>query len=139
MKSSCLPTKRTGEGFDPNTYKLMSKAGYNFTSSNIGKKNTNTVNDQERDLTDTQKRLKEHGYRVDNNKAELGFTPNTHVKISRKAKNASAQHISVSVEQNQDEPKLAPRTLVFDRLNRSKPRISALDRIRGQEQTSVFK
>ena len=65
------------------------------------KKNANTVNYKERDLTETQKKLKEHGYRVDNNKAGLGFTPNTPVKISSKAKNVSAQHISVSVEKSQ--------------------------------------
>ncbi|KAM1977124.1 hypothetical protein TB1_013068 [Malus domestica] len=38
-----------------------------------------------------------------------------------------------------EEPKPAPRTLVFDRLDHSKPRISALDRISGRDRTSVFK
>ncbi|KAM1569424.1 hypothetical protein PS1_034872 [Malus domestica] len=38
-----------------------------------------------------------------------------------------------------EEPKPAPRTSVFERLNYSKPRISALDRISGRDQTSVFK
>ncbi|KAM2122480.1 hypothetical protein ACFX1Q_020148 [Malus domestica] len=110
----------------------MLKAGYDFaSSSNLGKKNANTVNDKELDLIETQKKLKKHGYEVDNNKAGLGFTPNTPVKISRKAKNASAQHISMSIEQNQEEPKPAPRTSVFDQLNRSKPKVLALDRIGG--------
>ncbi|KAM1607183.1 hypothetical protein ACFX1Z_027795 [Malus domestica] len=87
----------------------MSKAGYDFvSSSNPGKKVSNTINDKEHDLTKTQKKLKKHGYRVDNNKAGLDFTPN------------------------------AP-TLVFDRINHLRPRISALDRINGQDQTSVFK
>ncbi|KAM1211512.1 hypothetical protein EV2_003349 [Malus domestica] len=118
----------------------MSKAGYDFTySSNLGMKSANTINDKERDLIETQKRLKKYGYEVDNNKARLGFTPNTPVKISTKAKKASAQHISVSVEQNQDEPKPAPLTSVFDMLNRSKPRISALNQTGGQERTFVFK
>ncbi|MBT0984586.1 hypothetical protein KJ032_26490, partial [Salmonella enterica subsp. enterica serovar Typhimurium] len=129
VEPSFLPTKRTEEGFDPNAYKLMSKAGYDFaSSSNPGKKVSNTVNNKERDLTKTQKKLKKHGYGVDNNKAGLGFTPNAPVKISSKAKNASTQHISVSIEQNQEEPKPAPQTLVIDRLNHSKPRISTLDR-----------
>ncbi|KAM1690339.1 hypothetical protein ACFXTN_029252 [Malus domestica] len=69
----------------------MSKAGYNFTTSaNLGKKDLNTVKDNECDLTKTQKKLEEHGYGVNNNKAGLGFTPNAPVKISSKAKNASA-------------------------------------------------
>ncbi|KAM1063750.1 hypothetical protein ACFX2A_028479 [Malus domestica] len=118
----------------------MSKAGYIFASSSkLGKKNANTVNYKERDLIGTQKKLKEHGYGVDNNKTRLGFTLNTPMKISRKAKNASAQHISITIEQDQEELKPAPRTSVFDRLNRSKPKISALDRIGSQDQTSVFK
>ncbi|KAM3015733.1 hypothetical protein FF2_028276 [Malus domestica] len=90
VEQSFLPTKRIEEGFDPNAYKLMSKAGYDFAFSlNPGNKVSNTVNNKERDLTETQKKLKKHGYEVDNNKAGLGFTPNALVKISSKAKNAS--------------------------------------------------
>ncbi|KAM2386121.1 hypothetical protein ACFX1X_038632 [Malus domestica] len=111
VEPSFLPTKRTEEGFDPNACKLMSKAGYNFTSfANLGKNDLNTVKDNKRDFTKTQKKLEEHGYGVNNNKAGLGFTPNAPMKISSKAKNASAQHISTSV---------------FDRMNRSRPRVSA--------------
>ncbi|KAM2808227.1 hypothetical protein PS2_043136 [Malus domestica] len=87
MEPSLLPTKRTKEGFDPNAYKLMLKARYDFaSSSNTRKKVSNIVNDKEHNLTETQKKLKEHGYGVDNNKAGLGFTPNAPVKISSKAK-----------------------------------------------------
>ncbi|KAM1094243.1 hypothetical protein ACFX2B_009149 [Malus domestica] len=68
----------------------MLKTGYDFaSSSNPGEKVSNTVNDKERNLTKTQKKLKEHGYRVDNNKVGLGFPPNAPVKISSIAKNAS--------------------------------------------------
>ncbi|KAM1698838.1 hypothetical protein ACFXTH_029991 [Malus domestica] len=138
VEPSFLPTKRTEEGFDLNAYKLMLKAGYDFvSSSNPGKKVSNTVNNKERDLTETQKKLKKHGYGVNNNKAGLGFTPNAPVKISSKTKNASTQHISVSIEQDREEPKSALRMPVFDRMNRSRPRTSALDHIGGQNRTSV--
>ncbi|KAM1690712.1 hypothetical protein ACFXTN_029594 [Malus domestica] len=71
----------------------MSKAGYDFaSSSNPGKKVSNTINNKERDLTETQKKLKKHGYGVNNNKAGLGFAPNAPMKIS-----------------------------IFDRMNRSRP------------------
>ncbi|KAM2005296.1 hypothetical protein ACFX15_000500 [Malus domestica] len=118
----------------------MSKAGYDFaSSSNLGKKVPNTVNNKKGDLTETQKKLKKHGYGVNNNKAGLGFTPNAPVKILSKTKNASAQHISMSIEQDREEPKSAHRTSVFDRMNRSRPRTSALDHIGDQNRTSVFK
>ncbi|KAM1024583.1 hypothetical protein ACFX2C_037845 [Malus domestica] len=118
----------------------MSKVGYNFAySSNPRKKVSNIVNNKERDLTETQKKLKKHDYRVNNDKARLGFIPNAPVKISSKAKNASTQHINVSIKQDQEEPKSTSRTSVFDRMNRSRPRTSALDRIGGQNRTFVFK
>ncbi|KAM1658315.1 hypothetical protein ACFXTN_042496 [Malus domestica] len=140
VEPSFLPTKRTEEVFDPNAYKLMSKAGYDFaSSSNAGKKVSNTVNNKQHDFTETQKKLKKHGYGINNNKAGLGFTPNAPVKISSKAKNASTQHISVSIEQDRDEPKSTPQTPIFDRMKRSRPRTSALDHIGGQNRTSVFK
>ncbi|KAM1705798.1 hypothetical protein ACFX2K_028029 [Malus domestica] len=118
----------------------MSKAGHDFvSSSNLEKKVLDTVNDKDHDITETQKKLEEQDYEVDNNIARLGFTPNAPVKISSKAKNASAQHISLKIEQDQEEPQPPLRVLVFDRLNRSKPRRSALDRIGAQDRTSVFK
>ncbi|KAM1325672.1 hypothetical protein ACFX2H_046349 [Malus domestica] len=118
----------------------MSKAGYDFAfSSNPGKKVSNTVNNKERDLTKTQKKLKKHGYGINNNKAGLGFTLNAPVKISSKAKNASTQHINMSIGQDREEPKSAPQTPIFDRMKRSRPRTSALDHIGGQNRTSVFK
>ncbi|KAM1067050.1 hypothetical protein ACFX2B_022138 [Malus domestica] len=84
----------------------MSKVGYDFASfANLGTKVSNTINDKACDLFETQKKLNEHGYRVDNNKAGLSFTPNTPVKILSKTKTVSTQHISVSIKQDQEKPK----------------------------------
>ncbi|KAM2327805.1 hypothetical protein ACFXTH_014338 [Malus domestica] len=59
VEPSSVPTKMTEEGFDPNAYKLMSKAGYDFSfPSNLRNKVPNTINNKECDLTETQKRLK---------------------------------------------------------------------------------
>ena len=65
-------------------------------------------------------------------------TPDDHKVQESKAKNASTQHISVSVEQDQKEPKPAPRRSVFNRMNHSRPRNSVLNHIGGQSRTSVF-
>ncbi|KAM1600954.1 hypothetical protein ACFXTN_023332 [Malus domestica] len=97
------------------------------------------MNNKEHDLTETQKKLKKHAYGVDNNKVGLGFTPNAPVKISSEAKNASTQHINVSIEPDQEEPKSTLRTSIFNRMNRSRPKTSALNHIGGQNRTSVFK
>ncbi|XP_020410515.1 uncharacterized protein LOC109946596 [Prunus persica] len=94
-----LPVKRTKEGFDPNAYKLMSKAG-------------------------------------------LGFTPVAPVKISarRKEKKAEAQHISIEVVEEEEEPKAIKRASVFDRLAKPTQRTSVFSRIKeSTSRPSVFK
>ena len=66
-------------------------------------------------------------------------TPDDHKVQESKAKNANTQHISVSAEQDQEDPKPAPRRSVFNKMNHSRPRNSALNRIGGQSRTSVFR
>ncbi|CAL8168229.1 unnamed protein product [Prunus armeniaca] len=95
-----LPVKRTKEGFDPNTYKLMSKAGYNFgLSPLLGELNPYITRERTHDLNETQKKLKDKGYTIDSARASLGFTPITPINIStmRKEKKVDVQHISVKV------------------------------------------
>lgn len=99
-----IPTNRTEEGFDPNTYKLMLRAGYDFASSStLGKKDPSIIGERKCDLTETQRKLKKYGYGVNLTKVGLGFTPISPVKISRKMKDkkVSTQHISVDVLENE--------------------------------------
>ncbi|KAI5344077.1 hypothetical protein L3X38_011954 [Prunus dulcis] len=71
-----LPIKRTKEGFDPNAYKLMSKAGYDFgLSSSLGELNPDVTGERTHGLSKTQKKLKEQGYTIDSARTGLGFTP----------------------------------------------------------------
>ncbi|KAI5342408.1 hypothetical protein L3X38_010283 [Prunus dulcis] len=78
-----LPVKRTKEGFDPNAYKLMSKASYDFgLSSSLGELNPDVTGERTHGLSETQKKLKEQGYIIDSARTGLGFTPVAPVKIS---------------------------------------------------------
>ena len=110
-----LPVKRTKEGFDPNAYKLMSKAGYDFgLSSSLGELNPDVTGERTHGLSETQKKLKEQGYTIDSARTGLGFTHVAPVKISarRKEKKAEAQHISVEVVEEEEEPKAIKRASV---------------------------
>ena len=51
-----LPSVRTKEGFDPNAYKLMEKAGYDFQNpATLGK----VVEVKSHGLNETQKKIQE--------------------------------------------------------------------------------
>ncbi|CAL8174005.1 unnamed protein product [Prunus armeniaca] len=100
-----LSVKRTKEGFDPNAYKLMSKAGYDFgLSSSVGELNPDVTGERTHGLSKTQKKLKEQGYMIDSARAGLGFTHVAPVKIfaRRKEKKEEAQHISVEVVEEEE-------------------------------------
>ncbi|KAI5349453.1 hypothetical protein L3X38_002340 [Prunus dulcis] len=126
-----LPVKRTKEGFDPNAYKLMSKAGYDFgLSSSLGELNPDVTGERTLGLSETQKKLKKHT--IGSARTGLGFTPIPPVKISarRKEKKAEAQHISVEVVEEEEEPKAIKRASVFDRLAKPTQRTSVFGRIK---------
>ncbi|CAL8990430.1 unnamed protein product [Prunus brigantina] len=138
-----LPVTRTKEGFDPNAYKLMSKAGYDFGfSSLMGELNPDVTGERKHGLSETQKKLKGQGYTIDSARAGLGFTPVAPVKISarRKENKAEAQHISVEAVEEEEEPKVVKRASVFDRLAKPTQRTSVFSRIKeSTSRPSVFK
>ena len=74
-----LPSARTREGFDPNAYKLMEKAGYDFQNpAALGK----VVKAKPHGLTETQWKIQKQGGSVAVSKVGLGFTPPQLVRIS---------------------------------------------------------
>ncbi|KAI5338030.1 hypothetical protein L3X38_017301 [Prunus dulcis] len=138
-----LPVERTKKGFDHNAYKLMSKAGYDFSlSSSLEELNPDITRERTHGLSETQKKLKEQGYTIDSARAGLGFTPVAPFKISarRKEKKAEGQHISVKVVEEEEEPKVIKRASVFDRLTKPTQRTSLFSRIKeSTSRPSVFK
>lgn len=60
----------------------MARPGYDFASSSmLGKKNLGIIRERRRDLTETQKKLKERGYGVELTKVGLDFIPVAPIKI----------------------------------------------------------
>ncbi|KAH7840428.1 hypothetical protein Vadar_016753 [Vaccinium darrowii] len=76
-----LPSQRTN-GFDPNAYKLLAKAGHNSKdSTTLGKLLPEVTGEKVHGLNFTQKMLKQHGYVVKDSKVGLGYTAPTPARI----------------------------------------------------------
>ena len=142
-ESDDLPSARTREGFDPNAYRLMERAGYDFQNPTaLGK----IAEAKPHGLTETQRKIQEQGGSVGVSKVGLGFTPPQPVRISgrRKDKKLAIQHISAEeVDVSEDESASPnPKPSVFDRLqsSTSKKRPSVFARIgKGKDhRSSVF-
>jgi len=77
--SDNLPNARTKEGFDPNVYKLMEKACYDFQNpTTLG----NVVEAKPHGLNETQRKIQEQGSSVGVSKVGLGFMPSQPIRIS---------------------------------------------------------
>ena len=73
-----LPSVRTKEGFDPNAYKLMEKASYDFQNPAILGK---VVEVKPHGLTETQRKIQEQGGSEGISKVGLGFMPAQPVRM----------------------------------------------------------
>jgi len=138
-----LPSARTREGFDPNAYKLMKRAGYDFQNPiALGK----VVKVKPHGLTETQRKIQEQGGSVAVSKVGLCFTPPQLIRISGRQRekklviqHISAEEVDVSEEENASPN---PKPSVFDRLqsSTSKKHLSVFTRIgKGKDhRCSVF-
>ena len=143
-----LPNQRTKEGFDPNAYKLLARAGYDFGSSS--EEGSSDITSQKvHELDESQKRLRR--CTIDPARSGLGFVQSEPIKISgrRKDRKANTQHISVEVLEEDGESQSTtmpehvggstPRVSVFDRVDISTSLTSAFNRIPTTiNRTSVF-
>src|ERR1051325_11460827 len=78
-----LLDKRT-EGFDPKAYKLLAKAGYDFTLHTEFK--GLKIFDQRPELSPTQKKLLKEGYAIPNSRVGLGLKADEPILITGKRK-----------------------------------------------------
>ncbi|KAH7860917.1 hypothetical protein Vadar_019506 [Vaccinium darrowii] len=118
-----LPSQRTN-GFDPNAYKLLAKAGHNSRdSTTLGKLLPEVTGEKIHGLNSTQKMLKQQGYAIKHSKVGLGYIPPTptHIFIKRSNNNhITAEEVDSSISQ---------KVFVFDRLSAPKLQASIFDRL----------
>ena len=111
-----MPTKRTEEGFDPNTYRLMAKVGYNHNEPNgLGSLILEASREKDRDLTKTQKMLRAQRYGVAKSKVGIGYTPSTPIHIPIQKTNVLV--ITTGAEEEEQFLKPSKKASVFDRLS----------------------
>ncbi|CAH9125410.1 unnamed protein product [Cuscuta epithymum] len=121
VKTYDLPKVRTNEGFDPNAYKLLAKAGYNPNERKLGKLI------QEAGGEGTLKQINARG------QVGLGYVQPKPIKIL--INRAAIHHISADEE---DEVTSKPKCYVSDRTEGSESRPSIFDRM-GPNPKKVMK
>ncbi|KAA0042128.1 ty3-gypsy retrotransposon protein [Cucumis melo var. makuwa] len=139
-----LPERRTMEGFDPKAYKLMAKAGYDFTTR-IELKSVK-IFDERPELSPTQKKLHKQGYSIPNSRAGIGYQSSEPVQITGKgkAKVLNTCHItveeifqrvstSIAKDSNQVSTCSSTRLSAFQRLNTNAKKVQSKAQLRPQE------
>jgi len=127
-----LPKVRIDDGFDPNTYKLMKKSGYDF---NKPVSLRHVMEAKLYSINKTQKKIQEQGVVVTVPKVGISQVSSQRVRISRRHndKHYLAQHITAEeiIESDEKDVKDKPKSIVFDRLqsSTSRGRTSAFDRV----------
>ena len=76
IKHSILPSERTKEWFDLKAYRLLAKAGYNFSKQgDLGKLIPEAIGEKMHGLSKTQRKMWLEGYEIPIPKIGLGYTP----------------------------------------------------------------
>ena len=126
VEHGTLPTKRTEEGFNPNAYRIMAKAGYNHEKpSGLGK----LIPEASR--KEGQKTLEAKGVRATSSEARIGYTPPTPIHIP--IRKASVLMISTYDKEEEQSSKPSKKPSVFYHISQPTPHISVFDRLGKQE------
>nr|POF11015.1 hypothetical protein CFP56_13533 [Quercus suber] len=126
VEHGTLPNKRTEEGFDPNVYRLIAKAGYNHGKpSGLGKRIPEASREE------GQKTSKAKGVGATSSKAGVGYTPPTPTRFPI----WKASVLMISTDDKEEEQPLKPskKLSVFDRISQPTPHISVFDSLGAQE------
>ena len=117
QKGVDLSKVRTEDGFDPNTYKLLKKSGYDFNRSvPLGC----VIEAKPYGINETQKNIQEQGGDVEVPKVGLDHAPPQPVRIlgRYKDKQSLIQYIAAeeTTESDEEDVKNKPKSFVFNRL-----------------------
>ncbi|KAG9458311.1 hypothetical protein H6P81_002819 [Aristolochia fimbriata] len=127
-----LPDTLSNEGFDPNAYRLMARAGGNLTKDEIHAKPPVTLPV----LTPEQEKLRNEGQRNNQGRAGLGYEKQKPIKIYtgqtkpiKITRKGSADVNQVSVGQTLTEKKNTPKPVVIYTLRAAIARARAYDSV----------
>ncbi|KAA0041103.1 uncharacterized protein E6C27_scaffold128G00060 [Cucumis melo var. makuwa] len=117
LTEASLPQRRTKDRFDPKSYKLMAKVGYDFTTHTEFK--SLKIHEQPK-LSSTQKKLLREGHAIPMSRKRLGYKSQEPIRITRKRKEKVVDNNHITVEEvNSIEEKEgdSQRTSAFDRIS----------------------
>ena len=81
-KHGVLPSEQTKEWFDPKAYKLLAKAGYDFSKQgDLGKLIPEVTGEKVHGLSNTQRKMRLEGHEIPIPKTGLGYTPEQPAQI----------------------------------------------------------
>ena len=129
-----LPSERTKEWFDPKAYRLLAKAGYDFSKQrDLGKLILEVTREKTYGLSKTQSKMWLKGYEILIPKTGLGYTPEqpTQIWIKKRSNASSSQYIIVEAGEssNQRKDHSSSRVSVFDRIEVSSSRVIVFDKL----------
>lgn len=129
-----LPSERTKEGFDPKAYRLLAKAGFDFSKQgDLGELISEATGEKMHGLSKTQRKMQLERHKIPIPKTGLGYTPEqpAQIWIKRKTNASSSQYITVEDDENLNQRKdhLPSRVSVFDRIEGSSSRVTVFDRL----------
>ncbi|KAG9442204.1 hypothetical protein H6P81_018058 [Aristolochia fimbriata] len=127
-----LPSTRSNEGFDPNAYRLMARAGGNFTKDQLREKPPVALPV----LTPEQEKLRNEGRRITQGRLGLGYQKEKSIKIYRAqtkpikiTRKTSAYVNQVSVDHTSAKMKADPKPVIIYTLKVAIARARAYDSV----------
>lgn len=110
IKHGILLSERTKEWFDLKAYRLLAKAGYDFSKQG-GKLIPKVIGEKVHGLSKTQRRMQLERHEIPIPKIGLGYTPEqpTQIWIKKRSNASSSQYITVEVGESSNQ-----RTIVHN-------------------------
>ena len=134
IEHGILPSEWTKEWFDPKAYRLLARAGYDFSKQgDLGKLIPEATGEKMHGLSKTQSKMRLEGYEIPIPKTGLGYAPEqpAQIWIKKRSNASSSQYIIVEVGEslNQRKDHSSSRVSVFDRIEASSSRVTVFDRL----------
>ncbi|PIM97563.1 hypothetical protein CDL12_29966 [Handroanthus impetiginosus] len=128
--------------FDPKSYKLLEKSGFDFASPpSLGKLQPELTGEKIHGLTKKQQELRKQGFYVKQPKVGLRYAPTkpVRIRITKKDKCANVQHITAEDDTKDEEKQSNERVFVFNHLGTRTARPSVFERLGTPSQMPTFK